>query len=113
MSSASSPVFASPTTTMSCSEATISLSPLAADPCDIDPAAERQDALAHTHEAERLGAVSHLGVNAAAIILDGENKLVGVGPDRHVDPGGAGVARNVSQQFLKDPEHRCGAITVQ
>src|SRR5206468_10581831 len=66
-------------------------SALAADPGDIDPAAERQDALAHAQEPERLGAASDLGVYAAAVILDGERKLVGVGPDRHVDPGGAGV----------------------
>src|SRR5436190_14143747 len=67
-------------------------------------AAESPRALAHAEDAERGAARADLG-QADAIVGDLEPEMAVIEPERDVDPLGGGVAGDVGEGFLEDPEH--------
>src|SRR3954470_10987053 len=67
-------------------------------------AADPPRALAHAEDAQRLAARTDLG-QADTVVGDLEPELGAIEAERDLDAVGAGVARDVGQRLLEDPEH--------
>src|SRR5258705_2795361 len=74
--------------------------------------AEPPRALAHAQDAERGAARADLG-QADAVVGDLQPELAAVEAERDLDVTGAGVARDVGQRLLEDPEQVGGETALE
>ena len=68
--------------------------------------AQQLGALLHPQQADGPGVVNFHFQNASAIVINLHDKIVACFCKVHVHFGSAGVANDVRQRFLKDPEER-------
>src|SRR5690349_18554148 len=79
---------------------------LAGSTADVKIPAEKHRALAHAHETKPVRPVQ-LGLpHALSIVLDFQDDLVPFDLEIDAHPRRLGMAGDVGQHFLKDPEHR-------
>ena len=67
-------------------------------------AAEQEDALPHARMAEAGPSPQAHRVEAVAVVLDGELQPAVEGPDQDLDLAGAGMAADITERLLRDPE---------
>src|SRR5258708_35877068 len=74
---------------------------------------EQMGALPHSDKAEGMAGFRYLWVEAGAVVEDLENNTIAFTLEARFDPGGVGVARNISQRFLKDAKDGGGPVLIE
>src|SRR5262249_2604266 len=80
---------------------------------DFEFPAQQRRPLLHAEEADGAPVLDLAGHDAAAVVPDGEHQHAPLPGGVDVDPRGVGVAHDVGQRLLEDPEERGVEVRVQ